>query len=392
MEVCKIVKNERYIDEFIGLLNYCFGIKKENMEFEIENLFRKDESVIIGVIDQKLLQGALVINDFNMFWNGINVKMGGIGGVATFPEAREKHVVAKLIVEALKIMHDDHKVFSLLDPFSYSFYEKYGWEWGVTRKVLEIDICDLSHFKSGNYSVKPINQKCIPQIKKVYEKQYCNYNGPNKRTNLRWEFLFKKNNQNDVYSYGVYEEESLCGYIFYKIQNKIMEIKDMGYTSLSVRKQLLRFIYVHRAQVDKVMMIVPQNDNTMLLLNNKKQNIKLKSSMMIRVVDVKKLLEIYPYKVNGNLDFSIRIDDEYAPWNNKVFSVSKPSSKVNVEEDIIEQADISCSIQVFSQIMFGFLSFREAEEFGFIRCENKVLLKKINEFMETNSTFIVDSF
>jgi len=393
MDVCKIVKDERYVEEFISLLNYCFGVKEEEVKFELECLFGKDESVILGAIDQELLQGALVINDFNIFWHGMNVKMGGIGGVSTFPEAREKHVVAKLIGEALKIMYDDHQVFSLLAPFSYAFYRKYGWEWGTSRKVLEINISDLSHFKSGNYLVRPISQECIDQIKEVYETHYSNYNGPNKRTNLRWEILFKQSKRNDIYSYGVYDDQDrLCGYIFYKVEDKTMRIIEMGYTSLSVKKQLLRFMYVHRAQVDKIVMTVPENDNTMLLLNNQAQDVKLYSGMMVRVVDVKRLLEIYPYKKTMDLDFSISIKDEYASWNNKIFSVSKNVKEIKVDEGVIDQADISCSIQVFSQIAFGFLSFKEADELGFITCENKLLLEKINELMMVKPTFITDSF
>lgn len=393
MDVCKIVKDERYVDEFISMLGYCFGIKEEDVKFEINSLFGKDESVILGAIDQELLQGALVINDFNIFWNGINVKMGGIGGVSTFPEAREKHVVAKLIGESLKIMRDNHQVFSLLAPFLYAFYRKYGWEWGTSQKVLEINISDLSHFKSGNYLVRPISGECIDQIKEVYETHYSNYNGPNKRTNLRWEILFENNKRNDTYSYGVYDDQDkLCGYIFYKIEDKIMKIIEMGYTSLSVKKQLLRFMYVHRAQVDKVVMNVPENDNTMLLLNNPRQDIKLNSGMMVRVVDVKRLLEIYPYKETMDLDFSISIKDEYASWNNKIFSVSKMGTEVKIDEGLLDQADISCSIQVFSQIAFGFLSFKEADELRLITCENKALIEKLNKFMIIKPTFITDSF
>ena len=69
MDLRKIVKDETYVAEFIHLLNYCFGIPEEEMKFEIDNLFTKDESVILGAIDQDLLQGVVVIHDFNIFSN-----------------------------------------------------------------------------------------------------------------------------------------------------------------------------------------------------------------------------------------------------------------------------------------------------------------------------------
>lgn len=71
-----------------------------------------------------MLQGAVVINDFNIFWHGMNVKMGGICGVSTYPEARGKYAVAKLIGESLKIMHNKYQVFSLISPFQDDTYGK----------------------------------------------------------------------------------------------------------------------------------------------------------------------------------------------------------------------------------------------------------------------------
>lgn len=393
MDLGKIVKDGTYVDEFIRLLNYCFGIREEDTKFEIDNLFTKDESVILGAIDQNMLQGAVVINDFNIFWHGITVKMGGIGGVATFPEAREKHAVAKLISESLKTMYDNNQVFSLLAPFSYSFYRRYGWEWGMTRNFLTINISNLSHFKNEDHTVKSISIESIEEIKEVYEGYYGQYNGPSKRTHLRWELLFETNKRNNVYSYGVYDtKKKLCGYIFYKLEDNQMTISEMGYTSLKAHKQLLRFIYVHRAQAEKVVMAVPDNDPTILLLNNQRQEIKKVSTLMVRVVDVKKVLERYPYTETLDIDIRIRIEDEYAPWNNKVFSLSKRERKVKVSEGPIDSYDIKCPIQVFSQIAFGFLSFKEADQLELLTCENKGLLGKLNQLMVVKTTYMTDSF
>jgi predicted acetyltransferase len=59
---------------------------------------------------------------------GRTVLMGGVGGVATQPEHRRHRHVAKLLELALERMRKRGVLVSMLYPFKYSFYRKYGWE------------------------------------------------------------------------------------------------------------------------------------------------------------------------------------------------------------------------------------------------------------------------
>ncbi|GMQ58396.1 GNAT family N-acetyltransferase [Vallitalea sediminicola] len=392
MDLYNIVDN-KYLDRFAELQSYCFGVDKDLVKFELDNLFGKDDSIILGAFEDNLLQGALVINDFDIYWHGLNVKMGGIGGVATFPEARQNHVVEKLLIESIKMMNDNNQVFSLLAPFAYSFYKKYGWEYASKNKKLEIKISDLSHFKSGDFTVKPIGKDYINQIKQVYENFYCNYNGADKRSNLRWEHIFARNDKNNVYSYGVFDhDDKIRGYIFYELKSDGMIVQEVAYDSLKARKQILRFIYVHRAQFDKVTLTVPNNNDLDILLNNPRQHMEISSGMMVRIINVKKILGMYPYEIMDNLKFSISIEDKYAPWNNNVFEVNIKDNNTLVEESEDNESDISCSIQVLSQIVFGFLSWEEAVKLELIACNNEGLIGKLNSAMPKRCSYITDPF
>lgn len=393
MKICEIVKNDTYCNDFIDLVNYCFGIKKETVEYEIENLLKKDDSVVVAAIDDDLLQGALVINDFIINWCNKNVKMGGIGYVATFPEAREKHAIAKVLTKSLKIMKENNQIISMLAPFSFGFYRKYGWELGALAKIVEIDINDLANFNGEGYSVKSIDKGCIEQIKGVYEKCYLSYNGASKRTNIRWEYIFANIHKNDMKSYGVYDESNkLKGYIFYKLQNGVMEVQEIGYDSLSVKKHLLRFMYIHRAQVGKIKLTIPEGDNLSLILKNPKQPTTMSINMMVRVVDVKKVLEMYPYKIADNLEFIVNIKDEYAPWNNDTFEIVIKDNKVNVIKGSDKQVDVNCGIQAFSQIAFGFINWSEAKDVEIAQYNNKEVFEKLNEAMPKKALYVTDTF
>lgn len=54
--------------------------------------------------------------------------MGGIAGVATWPENRRGGLVSKLLSKALARMNEEGQVLSCLHPFSVPFYRKFGWE------------------------------------------------------------------------------------------------------------------------------------------------------------------------------------------------------------------------------------------------------------------------
>lgn len=393
MEIRKIIDDKQILQKFVDLQCYCFNLDRDIVEFELDKMFGKDESIILGGFLDNQLQGSLIINDFNIYWNGLNVKMGGIGGVTTFPEARQNHVVSQLLIESLEIMNENNQIFSLLAPFSFSFYRKYGWEYGTTTKAIELDINGLSHFKSQGYALKPIGKEHIQTAKQVYEKYYSSYNGTSKRTDLRWDVTFERNLGNKVFSYGVFDDDdTLRGYIFYKLIDNQFVVREMVYDSLKVRKQLLYFIYVHRAQVEKVKFVMPENDKLDMILTNQKLKMVIEPYMMVRVINVKKALEMFPFRNVQILDFSIGIEDKYASWNNTVFEVKVDDDKIQVTENENGKPDISCSIQVFSQIIFGFLSVEEAFNLELISCEDIDIINKLNECIPKKCTYITDGF
>ena len=54
--------------------------------------------------------------------------MGGITGVATYPEYTGKGLIHSLMKRAINYMHDQEFPISFLYPYSIPFYRKMGWE------------------------------------------------------------------------------------------------------------------------------------------------------------------------------------------------------------------------------------------------------------------------
>ena len=81
-----------------------------------------------------------------VIFDGNPVKMGGIGGVASLPEEREKKFIRNIFEYAMKEMYEDGYVFSYLYPFSHVYYRKFGYELNMTTVNYSIPITSFRQF------------------------------------------------------------------------------------------------------------------------------------------------------------------------------------------------------------------------------------------------------
>ena len=86
----------------------------------------------IGVFDDngKICSSVYLI-PYEIRFNGNTVKMGGIGGVATLPEERNKGYIKELFKYCFTEMFKNEQIFSVLYPFSNVYYRQFGYEWCI---------------------------------------------------------------------------------------------------------------------------------------------------------------------------------------------------------------------------------------------------------------------
>lgn len=63
-------------------------------------------------------------------WKGRKVRIGGIGGVATYPEHRKRGYAGIALAAAIQTLRDEHStdfVLLVCQPHNFAFYEKRGW-------------------------------------------------------------------------------------------------------------------------------------------------------------------------------------------------------------------------------------------------------------------------
>jgi len=373
------------------IIMYCFSRTEQHAEFFINNVFNPENC--LGCYDGERLVAALHVYPFEMFFYGRRVPMGGIGSVATLPEYRHCHCASNMLIEALKLMKERGQIFSGLAPFSYSFYRKYGWEMGFHKKEYHLLMSDLKGFGEGKGSFRPLFHQDIGKMSKVYETFAQAYNGAVCRSTEDWNLILKKHERDGYYRYG-FEDQfgELQGYIFYNMDNKKFYIREMIYTSPKIKNELLRFVYLHSAQADEVIWQAPADDNTILMLDNPRREQRIVPGMMIRAVDVRKVLEAYPFPQEYSGIFTIAVDDPWAEWNDTTFELHIDEGHVQVRDIGKEPGDVHGSIQAFSQMLLGYIGAKEAVETGKIEVKNLKLYEILQHIFKYGPTYVNESY
>lgn len=104
-----------------------------------------------GAFEEDTMFSTFAVTDFTQFFDGNQVKMGGIGGVATLPSHRRKGGIRGIFQAALADMYENGYDFSYLYPFSTAYYRKFGYENCVNRSFVTVDLGLLSPRKADYF-------------------------------------------------------------------------------------------------------------------------------------------------------------------------------------------------------------------------------------------------
>ena len=397
MKIKPISKND--FSQFQAGATYCFEhLSDEWVEWYKKHVF--PEVRTLGAFVDDRLASSLTIIPFEMYFREKAVNMGGISLVYSLPEFRNRSFVRDLIVRSLEIMKDNNQNFSLLAPFSYPFYYRYGWAWGINFKKYKIPLSKLENFKKGEGEFRPIKKRDLPEIKLIYEYFAQNFNGPVKRTEKNWQLKYRGQPEQKKYWY-CYEngQQEIEGYIIFSMEQGKIKIEEFCCTDIDIKKYFFNFLYKHRAQCSELVWRAPEKDSTLLLISEPEVECSFQPDMMVRIVDLQPVLKEYftlRKKKDDNFDpgsfdgLKIKVNDEWAPWNKGCFEVESEQNRVRILRNN-KQPDLTVNINVLSQLLFGFINFEQAQMMDSVNVK-KSRVKKLNKLFCKHPTFINDFF
>mgnify|MGYP001164750628 FL=1 len=370
----------------IQLITYCFPEFNEARERvrELVDRYLVQDAILGCYNESGILDAMLFIVPFDIYIYGSPLGMGGIAVASSMPEGRHGGKMAELLRSSLQVMKDRKQFVSMLGPFSYEFYRKYGWELSFERLNYTIPVDHLSKFKKKVGSIRPFRDNDLEIMDAIYSEYARRHNCCAVRDKFLWtEFVL-----DDPYfrSYPRYtylwtdNDNNPQGYIVYTIKRDRMTIHEMIYLNQEAKEGLLWFIFAHQSQVESVYWSTSSDERLYLDLANPRVRMELSPGMMFRVVDVKNALLSRNYDKDIEAKFSISISDPDAEWNNKGFTIEVRGGEIDIKE--CDTAEVFCSIQTFSQVFTGYVTPEEAlshnkltGDIGAIKEMNKIFYK-----------------
>ncbi|RKP49822.1 GNAT family N-acetyltransferase [Cohnella endophytica] len=306
---------------------------------------------------------ALMLIPLETWIQGKLFAMGGIAGVATWPEARRQGCVSKLLVRTLETMKNNGQTISMLHPFAFGFYRKFGYEFTIERKKYTIETRKLPPRLETPGQVKRMPKPDIELLNAVYTAYASLYSGTLVRTWDWWEnrILTKTG------SFAVYynEDDKPEGYVFYQIESGKMTIHDWASTTETSRVALWTFVGNHDSMITETSLVAAIDDPLPFLLADPRVKQEVIPYFMSRIVDAEAFVGQYPWASGAREEaVSLRLSDAHAPWNDGLFrlvwSADGEGRLMRVEDEGALSAGwgtpeeaVACDIQALTAMLAG---------------------------------------
>lgn len=336
--------------EALRLSEYAFQYKVEEERMQQQLTKMKESHEVYGIMEGEDLAAKLHLIPFHIYIGKEKFKMGGVAGVATYPEYRRSGYVKELLQHSLQTMKKDGYTVSMLHPFAVAFYRKYGWELCANLLVCHLTKSDLVMKKQVNGTVKRFNKENHPEeVEKLYETFAERFSGMLVRNEKWWLQAVYEDLTLAIY----YDEnKTAAGYMLYKIENYKMTVDEFVPLHNEARNGLWNFICQHDSMIKELEMTVSENEQLLYTLQEPRVKTEIKPYFMGRIVDVEQFLKQYELNWNNvQQEVILHITDSFAPWNN--VSVRLVNYEITIIEEPMDKG-IKLDINALSTILLGY--------------------------------------
>jgi predicted acetyltransferase len=359
------------------------------------------ERIRVVVVDGKVVSSLTMI-PATIQIGSARVPMGGIGNVSTLPEEQNRGYATALMKDTLRVLGEQGFWTSVLFPFSFTFYRKFGYELGGNQ-------CQ--------YWSRPRN---IPAFG---ERRHCRDAGPDDLSSLstlyaqhssirscglvrdeeRWRRLMGNGSHSLVY-----DRQGPDGYLIYNEEIdshglRVLRVKELVATSPESGRGLVGFLAAFDG--DTVEWSTTPADLWSLGLmcpvaplreGYKPRGIAtVRPMFQFRVIDVLQAIKARsPEMAWLDGELSLVIQDELNPDNAQPLAVSCSGGTVQIVRGHRTHHCLEANIRVFSQIYCGYLTPTEAASQGLITIRSDETLRIADQIFPKYEPFIpeVDRF
>ncbi len=355
---------------------YAFGfwsdeeIKPEDLEGINPN------HTFVAFVDGKMA-AKVDTHPFEQVIRGVVKPMGGVAGVASYPEFRRRGLVGQLMHTFFAKMREDGLPISALYPFSERFYERYGYVTTNNNLSVKVETKTLTHHmallkqdnNSWSYERKRARDHKLEWLAHVREWETMHHGfvfyTPETMPDRLWKRVSKNQHLLYVRQNGILIAAA-------RLHNKgfmdsgELTVKEMYWRSPEARDRLLAYLASHADGSPFTWLPVPYGTNFHTWINTPTMQIEAKIGFVVlmgRVIEVVGALADLPAPIDG--DLVIEVTDEQCAWNNGRYLLRGENGRLTATP-ATQSAQAGMNIRGLSALVYGALPVSEAAYRGWI--------------------------
>ena len=246
------------LEQFNALLQYAFQVTSYDLfqtgweQEEIKYAKRPilEEAYVLGWFYQDKLASMIVVYSMKVNVHDTIMDIGGITGVATYPEYTGRGLIHALMRHALDYIHRNGMLLSFLYPYSIPFYRKMGWEIVSDKLSFTVKDTQLPKMRPVDGMVERVGLDS-EDYHNVHSYFALQRHGALIRDTLSWEEYWRWDNDDMIAAVYYSKEHKPLGYVVYYIANEIFHIKEMVYLNIEANYGLWNYISAHFSMIDR---------------------------------------------------------------------------------------------------------------------------------------------
>lgn len=317
---------------------------------------------VLAMWDGAQLVSAVVDFRFTQAVRGRVMAMGGIGGVATYPEHRGRGYVRTLMRTAFQQMRERGAHVSMLRPFKQSYYRKFGYETASTYIGWDMPSEAIAQWADPRFAGDFRYQRGLalelkPDLVAFWEEIQASVNGLALMPDVPDAYFRRR--YRDFHVLLVHGPDGVQASALVLKRGAgseaRMAVRGFFWKTLAARDAVLHWLARHGDQVGSMTIAVPFGMPVFHLFGDTvkpvKQNVLL-FPWMVRLVDAVAALTGTPGDMAGSL--LLALEDRDCPWNHGTFRLSSSNGTLQLEPQADGgSAEVTLPVSVLSGLLYG---------------------------------------
>lgn len=352
----------KHLSQFNDLLRYVFQVTNRELNdvgWEQDEIVQSKRPVlqkadVIGWFDGEKLVSQVAVYPMKVNVHGEIYDMGGVTGVATYPEYSNYGLMHELMKRCLKDMRGRGQTVSYLFPYSIPFYRHKGWE--IISDIMTFTIKDTQLPKlidvPGMVERVELDHK---DLRETHNRFTAKRHGALIRDAQAWEEYWRWEVE-DIIAAIYYDEKHIPqGYITYWIADDIFHMKEMVYLNEEARKGIWNYVSAHFSMITDVKGNTHTNESLAFLLEDSEIEEMIRPFFMARIVDVEAFIKKFPFAhEQRHKQLTFIVEDSLLEWNRGTFSIEWDDlGELKISHDVISDP-IRLDIRTLTTMLFSY--------------------------------------